>query len=100
MPYIKRDLREDIDSSLYEISALIKSLPERDRDGALNYVISTLVADAMKPPTGWRYHFIARAYAVFMAAGAEFYRRVAAPYEDRAISVNGDIDPYVDSDRS
>lgn len=94
MPYIKRALRDDIDAALHEVRTLVQQLPDRDRDGALNYTITTLVATTMRPETGWRYHTIARAYAVFMAAGAEFYRRVAGPYEDRAIEQHGDIEPY------
>ena len=35
-----------------------------------------------------------RAIAVFEAAKLEFYRRIAAPYEDRAIAKNGDIPEY------
>lgn len=100
MPYIKRETREDIDNALYEVSAFLQQLEDSDRDGALNYAISMLVAIVMKPKSGrWRYHSAVRAYAVFMAAGAEFYRRVLAPYEDRAIRTNGDIDPYIGSDQ-
>jgi hypothetical protein len=68
--------------------------PDYKRDGILNYVVSELVGRTMKPDNGWSYHYLHRAYGVFAAAGAEFYRRVVSVYEDKAIANNGDIDAY------
>jgi hypothetical protein len=112
---------------LGSLVAFVRQLPDNDKDGALNYLVSELVAQSMKPVGGWRYHnlhrcyaitmsagadfhancrqnhsyvyFYAgnaciRAYGVFMAAAAEFYRRLPAPYEDLAIAKNGDIEAY------
>ena len=31
---------------------------------------------------------------VLSCVGAEFYRRVIAPYEDKKIIQNGDVEPY------
>lgn len=95
MPYIKRELRNELAEPLAGLKAAIAEYPE-DADGILNYVISHLVADGIKPDYRgpWRYKDIARAVAVFECAKLEFYRRVAAPKEDKAIDENSDIMPY------
>jgi hypothetical protein len=40
---------------------------------------------------GGRYQQIAEVMGALAATQAEFYRRVAAPYEDRKIEENGDV---------
>jgi len=92
MPYIKQDRRTRINKLLDEVISEITCQNNFDYDGELNYAISYLVATAFGPI--WRYHYIARAISVFECAKLEFYRRIAAPYEDKAIAKNGDITPY------
>ena len=41
-----------------------------------------------------RYGSIATVTGVFKNIADEFYRRIAAPYEDRQISANGDVPLY------
>ena len=95
MPYIKRDARPWVDCSLDDLIADLRSNPPANADGELNYSISRLVSEVLGPEKGpWRYVDIARAVAVFECAKLEFYRRVAAPKEDRAMSENGDIPAY------
>lgn len=94
MPYVPEIYRHDVECELNHISRYIADQPDDKRDGLLNYVVSELVGRTMKPAKGWSYHYIHRAYGVFMAAGAEFYRRVAAPYELECIVKNGDIASY------
>jgi hypothetical protein len=91
MPYIPKERREKIERLLTQVADEIVLSDASFWDGELNFAISYLVSDVMKPLTGWRYHWIARAYAVFLMAGAEFYRRVAIPYEDKAIELNDDL---------
>lgn len=86
MPYISQEQRNHID---IEITELIRKIRQSDEiwgqgsvDGILNYSITRIVGESLKPVDGWRYWILARAYAVFMAAGAEFYRRLLAPYEN------------------
>lgn len=33
---------------------------------------------------------------VFSNVSSEFYRRLASPYEDKQIKINGDVDLYVE----
>lgn len=96
MPYITKDVRRQFKAPLEDLIAQVQAQEPAKQDGCLNYLISELVSRGIKPSSGWRYHLIHRAYGVFMAAGAEFYRRVAAPYEDKAIQSNGDTQGYVD----
>ncbi len=95
MPYITKDLRRKFKSPLEDLIAQVREQEPSKQDGCLNYIVSELVARSIKPSSGWRYNLIHRAYGVFMAAGAEFYRRIAVPYEDKAIENNGDIVAYV-----
>jgi len=103
MPYISREIsRHRIayhDDPLCErVDKLIRFVLEEyesdEFEGVCNYIVSRVVAGVMKPKTGWRYKWLNRAYGTFMAAGAEFYRRLIAPYEDECIKKNGDIPEY------
>jgi hypothetical protein len=95
MPYIKKELREALDPDIVRLINKVKEeVPEGERDGALNYVISRVVAATMKPDEGWRYVSLARAAEVFTAAGGEFRRRMLDPYETQSILGNGDIPEY------
>jgi hypothetical protein len=104
MPYIDKNLRRRVETAagwlegdvVETLCETIRALPDDKRDGAVNYVISTIVARSMKPKDGWRYNSLLRAYGTFCAAAAEFYRRLVAPYEDKAISKNGDIPEYAE----
>lgn len=92
MPYIKTGGRVQYD---FEIDELVSTIRDNDNeDGDCNYVVSRIVAGAMKPAEGWKYAAIARAIAVLECAKLELYRRLAAPYEDGAIQKNGDIPEY------
>lgn len=95
MPYIKQDVREDFDTTIEVILASVSNLPKSYVKGALNYIISRIVAGALQPDKGdWKYDAIADAIGTFDCAKLEFYRRIAGPKEDRAIELNGDITEY------
>lgn len=72
----------------------IRYIDPEDQEGVVNYTISRIVAGSFRPDTGWRYKWLNRAYGTFLSAAAEFYRRLVAPYEDKAIAKNGDIPEY------
>lgn len=97
MPYIAGEDRNLVLEAMDPLVIALREVPDDKIDGVLNYVISRLVAGTLVPPCkgGWRYRLIARAIAVFEAAKLEFYRRVAAPYEDKAIAKNHDIPEYL-----
>jgi hypothetical protein len=102
MPYIKQNQRDNIDNALeWLMEEISVHFEDKDLDGALNYVISRIVTESIylaqdydPSVTEWAYRDIARAVAVFECAKLEFYRRIAAPKEDKAIEKNGDIPAY------
>lgn len=58
--------------------------------GELNFVITTVIDEYMKAH-GISYTRIADVLSALEGAKQEFYRRVAAPYEDSKIIQNGDV---------
>lgn len=81
MPYIKDENRAKFD-------AIINVRPTNA--GELNYVITSLAVQYMHD-TGLNYSKINEVMGVFACAQQEFYRRVAAPYEDTKVEQNGDV---------
>ncbi|MDP7157392.1 MAG: hypothetical protein QF922_04125 [SAR324 cluster bacterium] len=65
----------------------LKDQPPDRRDGELNYIITRILKETYPQ----RYHTINRAIGVLEACKLEYYRRVAAPYEDTKIQQNGDV---------
>lgn len=80
MPYIKRDRRIPADKRGYEAKTA----------GELNYAITRL-CDLFLNDHGPSYENINTIVGALECAKHEFYRRIAVPYEDRAIRVNGDV---------
>jgi len=87
MPYIDLSRRDAIDPSIDKVAYLCSDW------GDVNYAISTIVTK-MLLRRGLNYATINAAIGCFAAAKAEFYDRVARPYEDRKIIENGDIRVY------
>lgn len=81
MPYIKREQRSQ-QARLYPADA-----------GQLNYAITDLCLAYLKDK-GKRYATINEIVGALDCAKLEFYRRLAAPYEDVKIAENGDIEGY------
>ena len=102
MPYINEEMRSRCQFKAGPLEERIDFLITHIRDeydkgeleGVCNHTISRIVAGVMRPKNGWRYKWLNRAYGTFMSAGAEFYRRLVAPYEDECIKKNGDIPEY------
>lgn len=90
MPYIARDRREKLDPviGLLQDELNFGGFSE----GELNYVLSRFVGHYFRKQR--RYYTIARVTGVLQNVAQEFYRRMAAPYEDEAIQKNGDIPEY------
>jgi ribosomal protein S3AE len=87
LPYIKTDNRTKYNTVLKELIKTLKALPPEEVDGELNYVITKLLKDIYP----LRYFHINKAIGVLECAKLEYYRRVAAPYEDLKIQESGDI---------
>ena len=87
MPYITQEDRPQYDDVLEELIGLLKEKPPESVDGHLNYVVTKVIKE-MYP---LRYYHINKAMGVLECIQHEFYRRVAAPYEDTKIEQNGDV---------
>ncbi len=87
MPYIAQEDRPQYDKALEEITNLLKENPPETIDGHLNYVITKIIKEVYP----LRYYHINKAMGVLECVQHEFYRRVAAPYEDTKIEQNGDV---------
>jgi hypothetical protein len=82
MPYIKPERRE-------QVSRDGKNLPAVTT-GELNFQITECITDYMCGQT-FNYQLINNVLGALEGAKAEFYRRVAVPYEDLKIKENGDV---------
>jgi len=90
LPYIDRAQRQVLDGLIDNLAREAKRLgkDETERAGILNY-ITTRITLALIPQD--RYWKIALAAGVFSNLASEFYRRLAAPYEDKKIKDQGDV---------
>ena len=86
MPYIEQKDRNkfSLDTLLSEIEAYGIT------PGELNYLVTRL-AKAYVDRKGLSYTHINDVLGALDGAKQEFYRRVASPYEDHKISLNGDV---------
>ena len=87
MPYITKELRTVVDKKVKDLAATVKECGKESRAGVLNYSISCL----LKELYGLRYSEVNEAVGMLECAKQEYYRRVAAPYEDKKIKENGDV---------
>jgi hypothetical protein len=87
MPYITQEDRPQYDEVLARLIALLKEKPPESVDGHLNYVVTRVIKEVYP----LRYYHINKAMGVLECIQHEFYRRVAAPYEDTKIEQNGDV---------
>ena len=79
MPYIKQTQRKE----------LAEGRPPQDA-GELNYQITRLLLEYLKSK-GEGYAVFNEIMGVLSCASQEFYRRWAAPYEEKKIKENGDV---------
>jgi len=93
MPYIKQELRDKIDREINVLVAKIKEasgLDGKKMIGMLNYTIMRLLMGSFVDGKV-SYEKINRINGLMSDIQQEFYRRVAAPYEDKKIEENGDL---------
>lgn len=84
MPYISSEERPAIDDAVKTLMQYVKT------DGQLNYAISKMILAYVKFHS-LRYAHINEIMGVLNCVAHEFYGRVARPYEDKKIKINGDI---------
>lgn len=92
MPYIKQYKREVLNPAVDELLNALRELesddPENDMGGNLNYVFTVL----LKRCYGEKYSEMAQAVSVLEMTKLEYYRTVAAPYENQKAFENGSVD--------
>jgi hypothetical protein len=98
MPYVKPEYRDALDPAIgtlaTRIADLATTIPEETGfAGLLNYACTSLAMQVLEARV-MRYGAIATVTGVFKNVADEFYRRVAAPYEDLQIEKNGDVPAY------
>lgn len=91
MPYIKEEDRKRLDQAIAEATDALKGKEFSDTLGDINYFFSRVLSGVMGSTS---YPKVAMATGVLENIKQEFYRRVAAPYEDMKIRANGDIKEY------
>jgi len=87
MPYIKSENRKKYEKVLRELVDILKALPPEEVDGELNFVVTKI----LKTVYPLRYYHVNKAIGVLECIKLEFYRRIAAPYEDTKIRESGDV---------
>lgn len=94
-------------SDTYEIEPLLSDLVNAIRsyrpaiaeakiDGIVNYTITMIVVECLRHQPGRVAWVQSLGHDVLINAAWEFYRNLVGPYEDRAISTNGDIPGYAE----
>jgi len=100
MPYISQDHRQPLDPLIEKLALqIVQEAQAMGYDGAfaglLNYTCTRLALKVVRHRFGaMRYWIIAILTGTFKNIADEFYRRIAAPYEDQQIEKNGDVDLY------
>ena len=88
MPYIKTEDKEPFDKPLSDLLQVV--LQRGLSNGELNYLITQLALMYLDKH-GTSYNTISDVVKAMECAKLEFYRRVAAPYENEKIRENGDV---------
>jgi Domain of unknown function (DUF6899) len=102
MPYIAPEHRRELDALIDQLAGRIVQEADRlDQEaafaGLLNYTCTRLALKIIRLRFGrLRYWLIALVTGTFKNIADEFYRRLAAPYENRQIAANGDVDLYTE----
>jgi hypothetical protein len=93
MPYVDVSTRskvsKELDALTKKLEKLIGENPD-NRDGIMNYVVSSLIA-RLYPEATSRYRDYNAATGMLECAKLELYRRLVAPYEDTKIAQHGDV---------
>jgi hypothetical protein len=88
MPYIKQEARDGFEIGPEGATAGLYF--GANTAGELNYQFTAIAVEYIKR-CGLNYQNINDVVGALEGAKLEFYRRVAAPYEDKKIKENGDV---------
>ena len=93
MPYIKKEQRVQVDAQIKELANSILNTIGDDktqRAGVLNYTITKLLSEVYTLDKV-RYNDLNEIIGMFECCKHEFYRMVAAPYENLKLLENGSV---------
>lgn len=100
MPYITATKRDVLDPIIEDLRKSLVSLALDDENnthaGNLNYIFTKLLMISYGTKDDTSYANINQAIGVVECVKQEFYRKVAAPYEDVKEDENGPISPYIE----
>lgn len=83
MPYIKQYNREELDDCIEDLVEILQHLSHKGgADGNLNYTVTKIIHRLYGNKESTRYTKINEAIGVLECIKQEYYRKVAAPYED------------------
>jgi hypothetical protein len=88
MPYIPQDDRRKLDGHVEALAGALRDESHGKPAGMMNYAITTLLLRTYEPQS---YQAINEVMGVLACVQAEFYRKLAAPYEDRKARLNGKV---------
>lgn len=95
MPYIKQESRDVLDPVIEQLHRALVQMELDDEtsllEGNLNYAITRLMMMSYGDRDSTRYAQINEAVGVLECIKQEFYRKVAAPYEDQKEFENGKV---------
>lgn len=95
MPYIKEEKRDILDPVIDKLHRTLVDLEMDDdmnnMEGNLNYTITRLLMMVYGDRNSTNYSQINDAMGVLGSVKSEYYRKVAAPYEDQKAFENGDV---------
>ena len=95
MPYIAKEQRDKLDGVIHRLQGTIARMELDDEtvnvEGQLNYVITKLLMQIYGDKDCIRYSGINDAIGMLECCKLEFYRKVAAPYEDQKEFENGEV---------
>lgn len=96
MPYIDKNLREQLDPHIDQLAMAIEGCTsDSSFPGVLNYCCTRLALGIVKHHRGrMKYYTLALIVGVFQTLVFEFYRRVGAPLETQAAVRNGDLPEF------
>ena len=96
MPYLPEDHKQEIEKvcDLEHDACYIASKDTSDFAGAVNYINYVILKKRITVKDGQfkRYYQFALWVGTMICCVLEVYRRLVAPYEDKAIERNGDVE--------
>lgn len=90
MPYIGPEFRKILNEPLDEFIEMLDRYQCMGQAGLVNYVIARMVSELIRK-RGCSYAVLNEFIGALECCKLEFYRRLAAPYEDKKIQQNGDV---------